>query len=97
MQTILSKSLAKIDTWEEYYNEASFLCKIYIKSDYNLVHFTSIQPTGLSESLYCLDDQTDINDYFFSSIGNEKPNKRQKYDIFEEKIKNRKSIMYLVL
>ena len=57
LQTILSKSLGKINDFEKYYEEAS-------KLKYNFVHFTPIQKLGISESLYCLRDNTQINDFF---------------------------------
>ena len=60
LQTILSKSLGKIDEFEKYFKEASRL-------KYNFVHFTPIQQLGLSESLYCLRDNTKINNIFFNS------------------------------
>ena len=60
LQTILSKSLGKIDEFEKYFKEASRL-------KYNFVHFTPIQQLGISESLYCLRDNTKINNIFFKS------------------------------
>ena len=60
LQTILSKSLGKIDEFEKYFKEASRL-------KYNFVHFTPIQQLGISESLYCLRDNTKINNIFFNS------------------------------
>lgn len=60
MQTILSKSLGKIDEWENYFQEASFL-------GYNFIHFTPIQELGQSESLYCLFNHNQINNYFFEN------------------------------
>ena len=59
LQTILSKSLGKIDEFEKYFKEASRL-------KYNFVHFTPIQQLGISESLYCLRDNTKINNIFFN-------------------------------
>ena len=58
LQTILSKSLGKIQSFEKYFEEAS-------KLNFNYVHFTPIQKLGESESLYCLRDNTQINDIFF--------------------------------
>ena len=60
LQTVLSKSLGKIDEFEKYFKEASRL-------KYNFVHFTPIQQLGISESLYCLRDNTKINNIFFNS------------------------------
>ena len=60
LQTILSKSLGKINEFEKYFKEAS-------KLKYNFVHFTPIQQLGISESLYCLRDNTKINNIFFDS------------------------------
>ena len=60
LQTILSKSLGKVKDFEKYYEEAS-------KLKFNFVHFTPIQKLGVSESLYCLRDNTQINDIFFDS------------------------------
>jgi glycogen debranching enzyme len=59
-QTILSKSLGKIDEWEFYFKEAEAL-------KYNFVHFTPIQSLGRSESLYCIRDNNEINDDFFKT------------------------------
>ena len=59
LQTILSKSLGKINEFEKYFKEASRL-------KYNFVHFTPIQQLGISESLYCLRDNTKINNIFFN-------------------------------
>ena len=58
LQTILSKSLGKVNEFEKYFKEAS-------KLKYNFVHFTPIQQLGISESLYCLRDNTKINNIFF--------------------------------
>ena len=60
LQTILSKSLGKITEFEKYFIEAS-------KLKYNFVHFTPIQQLGISESLYCLRDNTKLNNIFFDS------------------------------
>ena len=60
LQTILSKSLGKINEFEKYFKEAS-------KLKYNFVHFTPIQQLGISESLYCLRDNTKINNIFFDN------------------------------
>ena len=60
LQTVLSKSLGKIDNFENYFKEAS-------KLKYNFVHFTPIQQLGISESLYCLRDNTKINNIFFNT------------------------------
>ena len=60
LQTILSKSLGKVNEIEKYFQEASRL-------KYNFVHFTPIQQLGISESLYCLRDNTKINNIFFDS------------------------------
>ena len=60
MQTILSKSLGKINEFEKYFREAS-------KLKYNFVHFTPIQQLGISESLYCLRDNTKINNIFYDN------------------------------
>lgn len=68
MQTILSKSLGKIEEWENYFKEASLL-------NYNFIHFTPVQMIGSSDSLYCLKDQTEINDSFFDK----KFSKEEKY------------------
>ena len=60
LQTMLSKSLGKVKDFEKYYEEAS-------KLKFNFVHFTPIQKLGVSETLYCLRDNTQINDIFFDS------------------------------
>ena len=60
LQTVLSKSLGKVNEIEKYFQEASRL-------KYNFVHFTPIQQLGISESLYCLRDNTKINNIFFDS------------------------------
>ena len=60
LQTILSKSLGKINEFEKYFREAS-------KLKYNFVHFTPIQQLGISESLYCLRDNTKINNIFYDT------------------------------
>ena len=60
LQTILSKSLGKINEFEKYFREAS-------KLKYNFVHFTPIQQLGISESLYCLRDNTKINNIFYDN------------------------------
>ena len=60
LQTILSKSLGKINEFEKYFKEAS-------KLKYNFVHFTPIQQLGISESLYCLRDNTKINKIFYDN------------------------------
>ncbi len=79
IQTILSKSLGKISEWEEYFKEASLL-------NYNIIHYTPIQMIGKSDSLYCLKDQTEINDCFFI----EKTPKEEKFTIIKNKITNLK-------
>ena len=58
LQTVLSKSLGTIDDFENYFEEAS-------KLKYNFIHFTPIQNLGNNESLFCIRDVNDINDYFF--------------------------------
>ena len=58
LQTILSKSLGKVNEFEKIFQEASRL-------KYNFVHFTPIQQLGASESLYCLRDNNKINNIFF--------------------------------
>ncbi len=58
LQTILSKSLGKIQDFDKFFEEAS-------KLKFNFIHFTPIQKLGLSESLYCLRDNTQLNDIFF--------------------------------
>ena len=65
LQTILSKSLGKIEDFDKFFEEAS-------KLKYNFIHFTPIQKLGLSESLYCLRDNTQLNDIFFNGeVSNE--------------------------
>ena len=73
LQTILSKSLGKINEFEKYFKEASRL-------KYNFVHFTPIQQLGISESLYCLRDNTKINNIFFNenNLKEEQKNKMMK-------------------
>jgi len=80
MQTILSKSLGKLNNWENYFKEANLL-------DYNIIHFTPIQSIGVSDSLYCLKDQTEINDAFFDT----KFSKEEKHKLLHEKISSLKS------
>ena len=60
LQTVLSKSLGKVNDFENYFKEAA-------KLKYNFVHFTPIQQLGISESLYCLRDNTKLNNIFFDS------------------------------
>ena len=76
MQTILSKSLGKINEFEKYFKEASRL-------KYNFVHFTPIQQLGISESLYCLRDNTKINNIFFD---NNKLSEEQKTELMKEQL-----------
>ena len=76
LQTILSKSLGKIDEFEKYFKEASRL-------KYNFVHFTPIQQLGISESLYCLRDNTKINNIFFNS---ENLSEEQKLKMMKEQL-----------
>ena len=76
LQTILSKSLGKVNEFEKYFEEASRL-------KYNFVHFTPIQQLGISESLYCLRDNTKINNIFFDS---DKLSEDQKYKLFKEQL-----------
>lgn len=57
LQSIISKSIGKINEWEKYFMEASFL-------GYNFVHFTPIQQTGMSNSLYSISNHNKINDFF---------------------------------
>ena len=76
LQTILSKSLGKIDEFEKYFKEASRL-------KYNFVHFTPIQQLGISESLYCLRDNTKINNIFFNS---DKLPEEQKLKLMKEQL-----------
>ena len=76
LQTILSKSLGKIDEFEKYFKEASRL-------KYNFVHFTPIQQLGISESLYCIRDNTKINNIFFNS---DKLPEEQKLKLMKEQL-----------
>lgn len=74
-QTILSKSLGKIDDWEFYFKEVAAL-------KYNFVHFTPIQSLGKSESLYCIMDNNEISDNFFKT----KHSNTQKLNMINNKI-----------
>ena len=75
LQTILSKSLGKINEFDKFYEEAS-------KLKYNFIHFTPIQKLGISESLYCIRDNTEINDIFFEG----EVSKEEKLDKFKESL-----------
>lgn len=75
IQTILSKSLGTINEWDNYFQEASLL-------NYNFVHFTPVQVLGKSDSLYCIKDQTEINDVLFDM----KLSKEEKYFRLKKKV-----------
>ena len=76
LQTILSKSLGKINEFEKYFRESS-------KLKYNFVHFTPIQQLGISESLYCLRDNTKINNIFYD---NKDLSEEEKTKLFKEQL-----------
>ena len=76
LQTILSKSLGKINEFDKYFKEAA-------KLKYNFVHFTPIQQLGISESLYCLRDNTKINNIFYD---NNNLSEEQKAKLMKEQL-----------
>ena len=81
LQTVLSKSLGKIEEFDKYFEEAS-------KLKYNFIHFTPIQELGNSQSLYCHKDNNKINNYFFS---NENLSEDEKLQIFTETLEKARS------
>jgi hypothetical protein len=87
MQTVLSKSLGKLDEWENYFKEANLL-------KYNFIHFTPIQILGKSDSLYCIKDQREINNIFFdltNNVNGNFMNKFEKLKLVKSKITQLKS------
>ena len=60
MQTVLSKNIGKLDDIRSYFKEANRL-------KYNMVHFTPIQTLGESNSLYCIENNNEINDCFYTT------------------------------
>lgn len=81
LETILSKSLGKVNEFENIFKEASRL-------KYNFIHFTPIQQLGASESLYCLRDNTKINNIFFE----EKLSEDQKTKLIKEQLDKGRNI-----
>ena len=81
LQTVLSKSLGKIEEFDQYFEEAS-------KLKYNFIHFTPIQELGDSQSLYCHKDNNIINNCFFS---NENLSEEEKLQSFTESLEKARS------
>ena len=75
LQSVLSKNLGKLSTFENYYKELSLL-------KYNFIHLTSIQTLSSSENLFCLKEQNEISDCFFDE--KEKLSKEEKLNKFHE-------------
>ncbi len=75
LQSVLSKNLGKLSTFENYYKELSLL-------KYNFIHLTAIQTLSSSENLFCLKEQNEISDCFFDE--KEKLSKEEKLNKFKE-------------
>ena len=58
MQSVLSKNIGYLDNFIDYFTEASLL-------KYNMIHFTTFQTLSESNNIYCIKDQTEIDDIFF--------------------------------
>ncbi|XP_011307475.1 glycogen debranching enzyme isoform X1 [Fopius arisanus] len=78
-QTVLSKNLGPISTWEE---------KLLVSknSGYNMIHFTPIQELGESQSAYSLSDQLKVNSSFNDS--NDRPATFDDIEALTNKLRN---------
>ena len=58
IQSVLSRSLGLVERWTPLFKSQSYL-------NYNAIHFTPIQPSGFSGSLYSLKDHLQFSDIYF--------------------------------
>ena len=58
LQSVISKNIGYLDNFIDYFTEASLL-------KYNMIHFTTFQTLSESNNIYCIKDQTEIDDIFF--------------------------------